>query len=203
MSRIDNLVKGYIAPVLKQNSFKKKKLSWNRSRASFIDVIDVQESKGSTTGSERFTLNIGVFVPSFYETVWNEPCKGFAQEADCVVRFRLGALLQENFSGQALDTWWNLETDEDIDKVGSELKSAIESKVLPFMDSMTYFKSLYEFVDSMGGWQQQYPLMQIYFALLKKSLGDQGASLDILNGLVLGNNKAWAARAKQVLAALQ
>jgi len=29
--------------LLKKNGFKKKKLSWNRARGSFVDIIDIQE----------------------------------------------------------------------------------------------------------------------------------------------------------------
>ncbi|WHI49784.1 DUF4304 domain-containing protein [Microbulbifer sp. MLAF003] len=202
MNRIENLAKGYLTPSLKKSGFKKKKLSWNRNRGSFIDVIEIQESKGSVHGCERFTINIGVFIPSFYELVWNEPYKGFVKEVDCVVRFRLGALLQEDFTGKALDTWWDLEADEDVDKTGVELKSDLEGKVLPFLDSMSDLNHLHDFIDDMAGWQQQYPLMQIYFALIKNSLGDKECSVNILNDLISGKNQAWADRAKKVASAL-
>lgn len=202
MKRIDNLIKGHLSPLLKKNGFKKKKHLWNRNRGSFVDVIDVQEAKGSTAFSERLTLNIGVFVPGFYEAVWDEAVKGFAQEADCVVRFRLGALLQDNFTGKALDTWWDLNTDQDVDAVGLELTDALENKAFPFLDSMSDFKGLADFVDGMGGWQKQYPLMQLYLALIRKELGQMEDATIIVDTLLSGSNKAWMPHAQRVKAKL-
>ncbi len=94
MNRIDRLAKEYIAPVLKTNGFRKKKLSWNRSRDLFVDIVEIQELPGSTQDNERFVLNIGVFVPEYYEALWQKPYKGFAQEVDAVYRIRLGDLLK-------------------------------------------------------------------------------------------------------------
>lgn len=202
MKRIDNLIKGHLSPLLKKNGFKKKKNLWNRNRGSFVDVIDVQEAKGSTASSERLTLNIGVFVPELYEAVWDKPTQGFAQEADCVVRFRLGALLQDDFTGKALDTWWDLNTDQDVDAVGLELTEALENKAFPFLDSMSDFKGLADVVDGMGGWQKQYPLMQLYLALIRKELGQLKDATIIVDTLLSGSNKAWMPHAQRVRARL-
>ncbi len=48
-------------------------------------------------------------MPEYFENVWNKPHSGFVKEVDCVVRFRLSEFLQNNFEGQALDTWWDLD----------------------------------------------------------------------------------------------
>jgi uncharacterized protein YbaA (DUF1428 family) len=50
-----------------------------------LDVITVQEAKHSTQTEQVFTINLGVFVKSFYEAVWGRPLSGFATEADCAV----------------------------------------------------------------------------------------------------------------------
>ncbi len=98
-----------------------------------------------------------------------------------------------------MDTWWNLETYADVERAGVELQSSLEDKVLPFLDSKSDFPQLHDFINSMNGWQQEYPLIQIYFALLKNSLGEKVESENILNNLTLGKNKAWSSRAQQVI----
>jgi len=202
MKRIDELAKEHVGPLLKKNGFRKKRLSWNRARGPFVDIIDIQELPGSTRDNERFVLNVGVFIPDFYEAVWGKPYKGFAQEADAVFRVRLGGLLEGEFSGRVNGSFINLDTESDIREVGEELYLAIEKKVLPRIESFSDLQSLDSFVDSMGGWQKDYPLMQIYSALLKQSLGDKDAAIATLDGVIAGKNKAWAIHAKRIKAAL-
>ncbi len=198
MSRIDKLAKEHVAPLLKKNGFKKKKLSWNRARGSFVDIIDIQELPGSTEDNERFVLNVGVFIPAYYETVWGQPYKGFAQEADAIFRTRLGDLLEGEFSERINRTFIALDSDLDVLAVGEELSLAMGKKVLPCLDSFTDYRSLHDFIDSIDGWQKDYPLMQIYFALLKRSLGEKASAIAILDGVIAGKNKAWAVHAQRI-----
>jgi len=202
MKRIDKLVKEHIAPLLKKNGFKKKKLSWNRARGSFVDIIDIQELPGSTEDNERFVLNIGVFIPEFHELLWGQSYKGFADEAAAVFRSRLNDLLKGEFSEKINTPFITLDSDLDILTVGEELSLAIEKKVLPCLDSFADYQSLHDFIDSIDSWQKDYPLMQIYFALLKQSLGEEEAAIAILDGVITGKNKAWAAHAQRIKMAL-
>jgi hypothetical protein len=202
MNRIDKLAKEYVAPLLKKDGFKKKKLSWNRARGSFVDIIDIQELPGSTEDNERFVLNVGVFIPDYYETVWGQPYKGFAQEADAIFRTRLGDLLKEEFSEKINTPFIALDSDLDVLAVGEELSLAIGKKVLPCFDSFKNYRSLHDFIDSVDGWQKDYPLMQIYFALLKKSLGEKEPAIAILDGVIAGKNKAWAVHAQRIKTAI-
>jgi hypothetical protein len=192
------MVKEYVAPLLKKNGFKKKKLSWNRARGSFVDIIDIEELPGSTEDNERFVLNIGVFIPDYYEVVWGQPYKGFAQEADAIFRTRLGDLLNGKFSERINGAFIELDSDTDVLTVGEELSSAIEKKVLPCLDSFTDYRSLHDFIDNIDGWQKDYPLMQIYFALLKQSLGEKESAIAILDDVISGKNRAWATHAQRI-----
>lgn len=186
--------------MLKKNGFKKKKLSWNRARGSFVDIIDIQELPGSTDDNERFVLNIAVFIPDYYETVWGQPYKGFAQEADAIARTRLGDLLNGEFSERISGAFIELNSDIDVLTVGEELSLALEKKVLPWLDSFADYQSLHNFIDSIDGWQKDYPLMQIYFALLKQSIGENESAIAILDDVVAGKNSAWATHAKRIKA---
>ena len=202
LSKLAALIKGYMVPELKPSGFKKKGLSWNRSRNSFIDVVNIQKYRTGAFDNEKFTLNIGIFVPVFYEIIWGAPYKGFIKEEDCFIRFRLGDLLQDDFSGKAFDIWWELKTDDDVVKIGAELQAAVNEKVLPFLESMNDYQKSQEFIDNMGGWQKDYPLMQIHIALLRKMLGDHDAAASIFEELISGKNNSWADRAKRALDAM-
>lgn len=202
MKRIDELTREHVAPLLKKNGFRKKKLVWNRGRGPFVDIIDIQELPGSTQKNERFVLNVGVFIPEFYEAIWRQPYKGFAHEADAVFRTRLGELLKGEFSARINGSFLNLNSESDVREVGEELHLAFEKKVLPRIESFLDFQSLDDFVDAMGGWQKDYPLMQIYSALLKQSLGEKATAIATLDKVITGKNKAWATHAKRIKSTL-
>ena len=144
-------------------------------------------------------MNIGVFVPSFYEKVWGKRVTGFALEVNCVIRFRLGDLLQDALSGGALDTWWELNDDKDIDAAGDVLRLALEHRVLPTLDAITDFGRMESFASRLGGWWSKYGLFHIYLALLNIEIGNAGAAEEILNGMLAEKNNGWSAKAEQVI----
>ena len=195
MKRVDNLAKVYIAPLLKKSGFKKRNLSWNRNRGKFIDVISVQKSRSNMPDNERFVIGAGVFVPEYEKIVWNRALKGFANEASCVIRLRLNDFADP--SGRAFNSLWSLYVDEDIEKAGVEVQSAIEDGLLPFLDSVDDFTKLHEVLDSMSGWHKDYSLTQIYFALLKNSLDEKETSMAMLKDLIAKDE--WTDHAKRAL----
>lgn len=184
--------------MLKKNGFKKKKNAWNRERGDLIDIIEIDELRGSTQDNERFVLNVGLFVPAFFETVWNEKHKGFAQDADAVIRLRLEDFLDESFSEEINKSWVDLNFD-DITNIGLEISKAVEDTVLPRLDSVSDFKALGLLADEVESRHKDYPLAQICFALLKYQNGNHDEATNIFNSLASGKNKAWASRAKDVL----
>jgi hypothetical protein len=131
-------------------------------------------------------LKIGVFIPEFHELLWGQPYKGFADEAAAVFRSRLNDFLKGEFSERINRTFTALDSDLDALTVGEELSLAIGKKVLPCFDSFENYRSLHDFIDSIDSWQKDYPLMQIYFALLKRSLGEKESALVILDGVIAG-----------------
>jgi hypothetical protein len=193
MHMLDSVIKILIQPVLKSNGFKKKGLQWNRIRGEFIDVVTVQEADYSTPQAEVFTVNLGVFVPSFFEAVWRRsPCV-FVTEADCVVRARLGDLIQEKPYGDACDEWWTL-TDDDV-QTGELVINALIEKGLPFLSSFDSFAAVANHLREVKGWQSKNTLMIIYRALAEWKTGDTSAAIELLESV---KGKAWAAKASAV-----
>ena len=192
----DKIVKDSIQPLLKSHQFKKKGLQWNRDRGCFVDVITVQEAKHSTEDAEVFTLNLGVFVPSFFEAVWSRALSGFATEADCAVRLRLGDLMQGKLYGDAVDQWWTLSDSGSSESSSDEIRRAIEEKVIPFFARFDTFEAIAGHLRQMRGWQANNPLMTIYRALAEWKSGSTSLALQVLDGV---KGKAWESKASAVV----
>ena len=198
MKRIDNIANGFVAPLLKENRFKKKKLAWNRVRKNFIDVIEIDELRGSTTGNERFVINVAVFVPAFFKITWDQEPKNFVQDADALLRLRLEDFWDEMFSTKLTRTWIDLDSDE-LSSAGQELVRLLDEKVLPYFDAIEDFDDLEKCFEHSKSRHKEYSLAQIQYALLKHQNGFIDEANNILQSLASGKNKAWASRAQSVL----
>jgi len=200
MYTLDSVIKESIQPLLKTHGFKKKGLQWNRCRDYFIDVVTLQEAKHSSDDNIVFTLNLGIFVPSFFEAVWNKPPGGFVNEADCVVRVRLGDLIQDRPYGDALDKWWTVSGTVIEESTKDEIQEALKSKGVPFLDSFDNIQAIAEHLGQVKGWQSKNPLMVIYHALAEWKSGDRSSALQLLDHV---KEKAWASKVSAVAAMIR
>lgn len=196
MADLSEIIKQSIQPFLKQLGFKKKGLQWNRDRGEFVDVVTVQEAKHSTPEKLVFTVNLGVFVKPFYEAVWRKSPNGFATEADCAVRVRLGDLIQGKPYGDALDQWWQVEPSAlDNGEIGKEIEKALRELGIPFLERFDNFGKIADHLQKVEGWQAKNPLITLYRALAEWKTG---ASKNALETLAMIKGKAWEARADVV-----
>ena len=171
-----------IVPLLKERGFRKRRRCWNRSRGEFVDVIRIQESKTSDPERRDFTVNLGVFVPAFHEAIWGEAPKGFAVEADCAVRLRLGALTQGEPMGHGPDIWWVLADGDESAALaaGREIRDALEEFGVPFFDQFRDFPALADHMRNLTGWQSKDQLAQMHRALAEWRIGDTDRALETL-----------------------
>ncbi|GGP74517.1 hypothetical protein GCM10009347_43080 [Shewanella algicola] len=132
---IKELIKLYIAPFLKRLGFKKKGSTWNREINGVVHVIDIQSTKARVDGTELFTINIGVFINELWQIFWNKEVPQFVKEENCYPRFRLGYLLS-GFDPKRRDQWWQINTEEDIEKIWKELDVIFLKHCLPFFDEI-------------------------------------------------------------------
>lgn len=147
-----------------------------------MDVVRIQEGKTSRPEHRDFTINLGVFVPSFHEAVWREVRNGFAVEADCAVRLRLGDLMQGEPIGHGKDVWWTLADGDGSPALaaGREIGDALEEFGIPFLERFGDFSTLAEHMRNLTGWQAKYPLSQMYRALAEWRNGDVDGALATL-----------------------
>lgn len=202
MNGLGELTNEQVEPILAASGFKRRKFEWNRARGHFIDVVEIQTSPAGYPGREHFTLNAGIFIPSFYETVWQKSAGKFAREADCAVRARIGELLTGDFSGKARDTWWHLDGGQEFEKCRRELPKIVNGNILPFLERFRSMTDVLEFLSHATGWQGDYPLSRIYFALAKDASGDKEGAKNVLRTIAKGKNRAWADRAMLVSASI-
>ncbi len=197
-SFIDNVILKWLDPLLTPLNFKRKGRVWNRQSDSIIHVLDVQESKSSTTADEQFTINVGAFSARIFESVWQRPAPRFVKETDCIVRVRIGDLEGDDLSGKTKDIWWTMDSMNVVDEVGKHAISLVKSKAIPFLDTINSNESMLETLNRIGGWQSKYPLRTIYLAALNAELGKLSNAAVLLDEAIM--NSAWRDRAMSVKA---
>lgn len=202
MTKLDSIAKESLSPLLNEADFKKRSLLWNRKRSPLVDVVQIQRGKGADEFCEHFTINVGIALPRVFHIVWGKSAPVFVQEVDCIVRARIGQLLHGDFSGNALDEWWQFATNAEKDEVRQQVRGAVQTHVIPFLDRFTTIQDLRTFLLELGGWRQRYPLTQIYLAVLHHLLGADADCRQVLRHVLETSDSAWRVRAQEVCARL-
>jgi hypothetical protein len=164
---INDLVKNYIAPLLAENEFIRKRHVWNKHKRDVIHVIAIQKSQWNTKDKCTFTLNIGIWLKPLWEILQNKTAPSFIHPEDCFPEYRVGELLE--WDKPAKDLWWTLDQNTDAASVGTEIKNVLQKNCLPFLNKCNSLQDV------------------LYFAIRKnKSLHPYGklaiATLNHLNG---------------------
>ena len=181
---IQRLTKEYIQPVLKPLGFKTKALFFNRSRGEFVDVITLQRAEYSTASDQKITANLGVCVPEFVNIMFDKP-RSFWTEAESVVRFRLSAVLVEDYTGLVCDRWWDLNT-ENLEAVGAEFRELIVERALPILESFADFRAVENHLQQKRGWIAKDAFTLLNRALVNWKIGDLDKCEEILSAI-----KGW------------
>lgn len=171
---------------LTPKGFRRKKATWNREQDSFVEVIDIQTSKGGDT----VTMNAGVLSRSVYSACWGRDAEPFIEEPFCTVRARIGQLLDNK------DLWWDVSDVSAID----EMTDCLEGRILPFLERMRSLGGMRDWLASTGVPSSKSPLPSICFAVLQSQLGDTDDACAVLADLERKTLGAWKARAQEVAA---
>lgn len=174
-----------IEDYLRGEGFRRRKRVWNRSSGPYVDVITLQTSKSR----DAITLNLGVADPRIYEQVWAAPLPAFADEAMCIVRTRLAALVDGR------DRWWSLSSPD----FAVDVISMIRLYGMPFFERLHSDGALIDFLDQSA--QAKYPPEILYHALLLHREGRRDAACVVLKAFA-SRSGAWSGRAKPIMAAL-
>lgn len=164
---IDDIVRTFVAPHLKEQGFKKNGLTWNRAVNDIVQVINIQKDRYSTKDETRFTINVGIFVADVWNVCWSKPIPRFVRELDCYPRFRIGFLLN-GLAPSYRDKWWSVAVGVD-DDIGCEIGEIVASQCIPFYDSLKTTHEVALFVRDK--FRDKLPLEQIQRAVLFRICG--------------------------------
>ena len=201
--RLDHIISEHIHPILKQAGFARRRNIWNRQRSEFIDVIDFQKSGTAPAGIENFTMNVGIAMPLIHEMIWGKTTGGFFREVDCILRARVGQLIDNDFKGGALDRWWRIQNPEDETETTRELVNITNSVILPFLDRFDSLRSIEEFLAQANTWLSHYDLTKIQMGILKILVGKREEGFDLLLSEKHYQGKDWFEKAQKIGRKLQ
>lgn len=179
---VDDLIRRYLQPILAEHGFVRKARTWNREVKSLKHVIDVQAGRWNEIGGGDFTINLGVFIPSVYRVVHEQEPPIFAKEADCIVRVRLGALMDSGAlfdgptRGEKRDHWWKFGTTTDMERLGYDVSGTLIARGIPFLDEFDSVIRVCEILKKYIDLQVSKPMALIYLAVMKYQLGDEFGS---------------------------
>ena len=171
--------------------FTKKVFTWVRGTEQIYYIIEIQPSKNNSDTSQKFTINIGIFVPEVYELTWQKKPSSIIHEYDCILRKRVSYFMKST-----LDKWWTLKNQEDIVSVKSEIEDIFYERIVPFFDDLNSLDKLTYFLNADKSVESKYPLYKIQLACLNYIIGNKEISLEILKKIF--NDNTWGIRAQEV-----
>jgi hypothetical protein len=174
--------------VLKPLGFTRQKTTWNRTVGLVVDVVDVQVRKSGDT----FTLNAGVLDRGVHVTLWGEEPPSFVEEPSCTVRARIGELIE------GTDRWWPVDSPSSL----ADVASAVESRVLPFLESVHARQAMEDWLEKAQVARKKYPPPILSLVILKSELGRKEEACALLASVRSKVTGAWRARFDDVGARL-
>ncbi len=130
--KFDKVIKAFHLR-LKPLGFKKKGNNFYLQKVGFGQHINFQKSPWRSKDDISFTINTGVFLPSFWSTLdYNTglPIPEFPSETQCILRRRIGELMND------LDTWWDVNEKTNLAELTSLQLSLLDKVILPHFDFM-------------------------------------------------------------------
>jgi len=175
---------GRMDELLKPLGFARHKLTWNRRFDSFVDVITLEKSKSGDT----VTISAGVFHLGIHNKCWDTQLPAVIQEPECIVRTRIGGLVDGK------DLWWRLDSGRILDDVVEKLNTHL----LPFLERMRSFEAMEQVLTNEQVTRHNYPPPIIYLAILRSEQGDRAAACALLTELGKKSVGAWRTRVGEV-----
>ncbi len=108
---------------------------FSRPSEDVVHLIEIQGSRGNTSGQAKFTLNVGVFA---YELVYpdvRDVRKPSIPEAHW--RQRLGFL-----SPEKIDLWWEVSTQEQSVSAAQDIANRLTCYALPALSELSNLEAL-------------------------------------------------------------
>jgi hypothetical protein len=181
-----DLVQTQVTGLLRPLGFKKAGRTYNRTNSEdLVQVINLQITRPEpvppplrasgelTAPSDRFTANLGVWIPEVSDYHLMHPRSKTVHEYDCQVRTRIGTLTPSR-----ADLWWPL--DGRWPEAAAEVVQSLNELALPWLERFGTREGV------LAGWINQAPDARIVRAIIhakrghneeaRALLGEQAAS---------------------------
>lgn len=175
--------------VLRSNGFSRSRRTWNRCFKQYIDVVDLQVAKSG----DAVTINVGVLEREAFAFCWGKPPGNPVQESSCIVRARLGELVDNR------DCWWAVN-----DQHGpSQVAEALVKFAIPYFERMHSSERMIESLEETGARRLPYPLPAIYLAILLIEHGESDSGFALLGDRAARATKPWRLRIDDIVSQLR
>lgn len=124
---IDELIKNYLAPMMKDKGFRKSGANFWRESANAIDVLNIQKSQWNDAWKASFYVNLGVYWKSFHRDQGLEFKSKFPREYECTAFSRVLEPTAKT---------WRLLPNSNLGKVGSILIETVQQIAFPWFEEM-------------------------------------------------------------------
>lgn len=172
--------------LLAERSFRRHGSTWVRTRNLFSDVIDLQRVKSRND----VTVNVGLMHVPTYEIAWGKSPTIPLSEVECIVRTRLGIVIDGH------DRWWPL----DDGTAAADIAQAISSAALPFLSGFWELEDVERWLDTS---EARYPPEALYVAAVKQQRGKTEEARHIVQQLLHRTNGGpWKERISSMAASL-
>jgi len=118
--------------------FKKRARNFYCLRQHYGICFNIQSSLYNSQEEIRFTFNVGIFIPPAYEVFYGPPLPVFPKEYDCLVRNRIGCLMNGK------DKWYSLTDCSSIEVTKNEIHSDLNNYFIPFIKDIGTAKDVIE-----------------------------------------------------------
>jgi len=178
-----------LSDILFPLGFTRKGNTWNRHFTSYVDVIDLQQSKAGYA----VTINCGVLHRDVHRLCWGKETPVFIEEPICTVRARIGELIN------GCDLWWDCKGSISPSDV---IATQVKSTVLPFLEKMHSEVEMEALLERSQVVKKKYPPPILFLAALKSRRGDEQSASDILTALQTQTSSVWKAKVTEAASRL-
>jgi hypothetical protein len=181
MSSIQSVLRD-VDKCIKYDGFRRKGFTWNRERADFVDVIDVQKHSAVA----EIVVNYGVFSRTVRGIVWPDAVERHVQQPSCVVRRRVRT------DDGSRERWFDSTSNLLAELICQSLQSQVMPCLARVVDPGTM---LFELGDNKPRLTQD----EIYRAVLLSMIGHQEEACIVLRESIFAAGESkWGTRLQGV-----
>jgi hypothetical protein len=127
-NRIDVVQRKYVRPLMKEYEYKNAGRYFFQPSTDIIRTLEIQSGWHAPAHSS-FTINLGFVFPPIWNIESDKEMPKSPARHNKLVPTRIGHLLPKNG-----DYWWQVRSQNDVEKVGAEIQSVIVAHAIPFLN---------------------------------------------------------------------